>query len=63
MKTLFRIALLVQLVSGVGATCKAADNADAELMRAATELARQYDARYAVRDSAGMAALYAADGG
>lgn len=62
MKTLFRIALLVQLVGGLGITCKAADNTDAELMRAATELARQYDARYAARDSAGVAALYAADG-
>lgn len=62
MKTLFRIALSVQLVSGVAMTCKAADNADAELMKAATELGRQYEAHYNARDSAGMAALYATDG-
>ena len=62
MKTFFRIAFLVQLVSSAGITCKAADNADAELMRAATELGKQYDAHYNARDSAGMAALYATDG-
>jgi ketosteroid isomerase-like protein len=62
MKSFFRIALLVGLVSGLGVTCKAADNTDAELMQAATELAKQYDARYNARDSAGIAALWAADG-
>jgi ketosteroid isomerase-like protein len=58
---LLRIALLVQLVVG-GGVCQAANNGDAELMQAATELARQYDARYAAKDSAGIAALYAEDG-
>jgi len=62
MKTLFRIALLVQLVSGVVITAKAADVTEAELMQAATALAQQYDAHYAARDSAGMAAIYASDG-
>ncbi|MBV8277164.1 MAG: nuclear transport factor 2 family protein [Verrucomicrobia bacterium] len=63
MKTLFKIALLAQLVIGVSTIpCKAANEADAELRQAATELAQQYDARYASRDSAGMAGLYAADG-
>jgi uncharacterized protein (TIGR02246 family) len=62
MKTLFRIALLAQLVSSVSITCKAANDTGAELMKAATELARQCDARYAARDSAGIAALYAEDG-
>ena len=40
MKTLFRIALLVQLVSGVVITAKAADVTEAEFMQVATELAR-----------------------
>jgi uncharacterized protein (TIGR02246 family) len=40
----------------------AAELTDAELMQAATELARQYDANYAAKDPAAMAALYAADG-
>jgi ketosteroid isomerase-like protein len=62
MKVLFRIALLVQMVGAVGTTVKAADVTEAELMRAATELARQYDAQYAAKDSAGLAALYAVDG-
>jgi uncharacterized protein (TIGR02246 family) len=59
---LFRIALLVQVVNGVCITGKAANNAETELMQAATDLARQYDAHYAARDSADMAALYASDG-
>jgi uncharacterized protein (TIGR02246 family) len=39
-----------------------AELAEADLMQAATELARQYDANYAAKDPAAMAALYAADG-
>jgi uncharacterized protein (TIGR02246 family) len=35
---------------------------EAELMQAATALARQYDADYAAKDPAGMATLYATDG-
>jgi ketosteroid isomerase-like protein len=62
MKTLFRIALLFQLVGGVVITAKAADVTEAELMQAATELAQQYDSHYAAADSAGMAAVYASDG-
>jgi uncharacterized protein (TIGR02246 family) len=62
MKNLFTTILLVQLVSAVGLTASAADVTEAELMQAATALARQYDARYAAKDPAGMAALYATDG-
>jgi uncharacterized protein (TIGR02246 family) len=40
----------------------AAEPAEADLMQAATELARQYDANYAAKDPAAMAALYATDG-
>ena len=35
---------------------------EAELIQAATSLARQYDENYAAKDPAAMAALYAADG-
>ena len=62
MKNLFTTILLVRLVSAVGLTASAADVTEAELMQAATALARQYDARYAAKDPAGMAALYATDG-
>lgn len=54
--------LLVQLVSVVGLTARAADVTEAELMQAATTLARQYDANYAAKNPAGMAGLYATDG-
>ena len=62
MKKMFMSVLLVQLVAAVGFTASAADVTEAELMQAATALARQYDANYAAKDPAGMAALYATDG-
>lgn len=62
MKKLFTTILLVQLVAAVGITASAAEVTEAELMQAAIALARQYDADYAAKDPAGMAALYAADG-
>jgi uncharacterized protein (TIGR02246 family) len=62
MKKLFMTLLLVQLVAAVSLTASAADVTEAELMQAATALAQQYDARYAAKDPAGMAALYATDG-
>jgi uncharacterized protein (TIGR02246 family) len=62
MKNLFTTILLVQLVSAVGFPARAAALTEAELMQAATALARQYDANYAAKDPAGMAALYATDG-
>jgi uncharacterized protein (TIGR02246 family) len=62
MKKLFTTLLLLQLVTALGFTARAADVTEAELMQAATALARQYDANYAAKDPAGMAALYATDG-
>jgi uncharacterized protein (TIGR02246 family) len=62
MKKLFMTILLVQLVAAVSLTVRAADVTEAELMQAATVLARQYDAHYAAKDPAGMATLYATDG-
>lgn len=62
MKKLFMTLLLAHLVAAVGLTASAADVTETELMQAATALARQYDANYAAKDPAGMAALYATDG-
>jgi uncharacterized protein (TIGR02246 family) len=62
MKKFFAIILLVQLLEAIGVTARAADVTEAELMQAATALAQQYDAHYAAKDPAGMAALYATDG-
>jgi uncharacterized protein (TIGR02246 family) len=62
MKKLFTTILLVQLIAAVGITAGAAGVTEAELMQAATALARQYDADYAAKDPAGMAMLYATDG-
>ena len=62
MKKLFTTLLLVQLVTAVGLRTSAAGVTEAELMQAATALARQYDADYAAKDPAGMATLYATDG-
>jgi uncharacterized protein (TIGR02246 family) len=62
MKKIFTSILLVQLFAAASLTANAADMTEAQLMQAATELARQYDANYAAKDPAGMAALYAADG-
>ena len=57
MEKLFRIILLAQLVGTLAIKVSAAEVTEAELMQAATALARQYDADYAAKDAAGMAAL------
>jgi uncharacterized protein (TIGR02246 family) len=62
MNKLFTIMLFVQLVAAVGFTAQAADVTEAELLQAATTLARQYDEHYAARDPAGMASLFTSDG-
>lgn len=62
MKKLFMAILLVQLVAAVSLTASATEVTEAELMQAATALARQYDAHYAAKDPAAMATLYATDG-
>jgi uncharacterized protein (TIGR02246 family) len=49
-------------LGGLCAPVSAAEVTETELMQAAVELGRQYDANYAKKDPAGMAALYAEDG-
>jgi uncharacterized protein (TIGR02246 family) len=53
------LVLAALLLAG---TAQAAEVTEAALMQAATELARQYDANYAAKNPAAMAALYAPDG-
>ena len=63
MKRPFTHSLLALLVGATAAPAlAAADVTESELMRAATELGRQYDANYNGKNPAGMAALYAPDG-
>jgi uncharacterized protein (TIGR02246 family) len=62
MKRQFGSALLVALIGGCAMPAFAAEATEAELMRAATELAREYDANYAAKNPAAMAALYEPDG-
>ena len=56
------LALPALLVGATATPAPAADVTEAELMQAATALAQQYDANYAAKNPAGMAALYASDG-
>jgi hypothetical protein len=59
---MFPVTKACSLVLSLGAAAMpacAADVTDEELMRAATELARQYDSNYAEKNAAGMASLYA----
>jgi hypothetical protein len=62
MNRLLTLALPALLVGATATPASAADVTEAELMQAATALAQQYDANYAAKDPAGMAALYASDG-
>jgi uncharacterized protein (TIGR02246 family) len=63
MKTLPTLTMFAAVLVGVAAvSARAADVTDAELMQAAIELGRQYDANYADKNPDGMAALYASDG-
>jgi uncharacterized protein (TIGR02246 family) len=59
-----RIWMLALLAATIGAATPAiaAEVTEAELMQAAIELGQQYDANYARKNPAGMAALYASDG-
>jgi uncharacterized protein (TIGR02246 family) len=57
------IPLLIALLAGHAvAPALAAEVTEQELMAAATELGRRYDANYAARDPEAMAALYESDG-
>jgi uncharacterized protein (TIGR02246 family) len=62
MNRLLTLALLPLLARATAIPASAADVTPAELMRAATVLAQQYDANYAAKNPAGVAALYAPDG-
>jgi uncharacterized protein (TIGR02246 family) len=62
MRRRFTLAILAALIGAASAPALAADITETELMQAATELARQYDANYAAKNPAAMAALYATDG-
>jgi uncharacterized protein (TIGR02246 family) len=54
--------ILALLATITAAPALAAEITEPELRQAATELARQYDANYARKNPAAMAALYAPDG-
>src|SRR5437868_2364483 len=60
----FCIGLLLTLHVGLAAApaIAGADFTESELMQAATELGRQYDAHYNDKDPAAMAGLYTLDG-
>ena len=63
MRRLFTLSLLALLVAATAVpTLSAEDVAELELMLAATELGRQYDANYNDKKPAAMAALYTSDG-
>ena len=62
MNRLLTLALLALLAGATAIPASAAGVTAAELMHAATILARQYDANYAAKNPAGLAALYASDG-
>jgi uncharacterized protein (TIGR02246 family) len=62
MKRLYAYSLLALLIGANAAPSLAAEVTQSELMQAATELGRQYDANYNDKNPAGMAALYATDG-
>ena len=64
MRRLFTLSLLALLLVAATAvpTLSAEDVAESELMQAATELGRQYDANYNDKKPAAMAALYTLDG-
>jgi uncharacterized protein (TIGR02246 family) len=59
LSTFTAIAILCGTITG---PASAAAIKEAELMRAATDLAHRYDTNYAAKDPAAMAALYASDG-
>lgn len=62
MRILSVIILFTLFVAATAGRALTADVTEAELMQAAIELGRQYDANYANKNPAAMAALYAPDG-
>jgi uncharacterized protein (TIGR02246 family) len=62
MKRFSTVVLLALFVAVSAGPAMSADITQAELMQAAIELGRQYDANYADKNSTAMAALYAPDG-
>ncbi len=56
------ILMAIVLAGGFSGPVRAADITEADLFRAATDLGHRYDANYAAKDPAAMAALYARDG-
>jgi uncharacterized protein (TIGR02246 family) len=56
------LALSAVLAGAAVIPAQAAEVTETELMQAATDLSRQYDANYADKNAAAMAALYAPDG-
>jgi ketosteroid isomerase-like protein len=62
MKRFYTDVLLALLVGATAAPALAAEVTESELMQAATELGRQYDANYNGKNPSGMAALYTSDG-
>jgi uncharacterized protein (TIGR02246 family) len=62
MKRFYTYSLLALLVGAAAAPALAADVTESELVQAATELGRQYDANYNDKNPAAMAALYSLDG-
>ncbi|MCA6109269.1 YybH family protein [Bradyrhizobium cenepequi] len=59
---MIRLLTLALLAGAIVTPASAADVTKAELMQAASALAQQYDANYAAKNPAGMAALYTSDG-
>ena len=63
MRRLFILSLLALLVAATAAPAlSAGDVTESELMQAATELGRQYDANYNDKKPGALAALYTLDG-
>jgi uncharacterized protein (TIGR02246 family) len=59
---MLRMILVAVLGAGAALPALAADVTEQELMQAATDLGRQYDANYNAKNAAGMAGLYVPDG-
>ena len=62
MRILSTLILLTLFVIVTAGRARTAEVTEAELMQAAIELGRQYDANYANKNPAAMAALYTPDG-
>ena len=62
MERFYTHVVLALLAGATAAPALAAEVTESELMQAATELGRQYDANYNSKNPSGMAALYTSDG-